>query len=244
MHSFTLERFQGPLDLLLQLIEKDELNITEISLAAVTEQYLAYVDQQTDLPPDELADFLVIAAKLLLIKSRVLLPQLFGPEEEDATEDLTRQLALYKMYIDAGRFLHDRLKSGKSCYGRERLIKTETVSFSPPPSVNNEALKKAYLAVLAELEAYVRPAPEIISRAISLKERIATLRTLLTTGGEMNFHERVLSGATSRTDIIVSFLALLELVKQRYVVARQDGHNTHIVVIRAEEEIVPVVTVQ
>ncbi len=241
MYQFQLERFQGPLDLLLQLIEKEELNITEVSLAQVTEQYLAYVDQQTDLSPDELADFLVVAAKLLLIKSRVLLPQLFGLEEEETAEDLTRQLALYKMYVDAGHFLAKRLRSGKACYARERIAKTETVTFSPPQSITPATLKLAYATLLAELEAYVRPAPELITRAISLKEKIATLRTLLSQAGEVNFHERVLKGAKNRTDIIVSFLALLELVKQRFVVARQDGHGANIVVMRAEETItVPV----
>lgn len=234
--NFQLERFQGPLDLLLQLIEKEELDITEVSLAQVTEQYLAFIDSKTDLPPDEMADFLVVAAKLLLIKSRVLLPQLFGPEEESVGDDLTRQLALYKMYVDAGKFLAGRLKSGQSCYARERLARTETVTFSPPPSANPAALHKAYSELLAALEAYVKPAPEIISRAVSLRDKIASLRTLLDIGGEINFHERVLTGASSRTEIIVTFLALLELVKQRHVVAKQEGHGAAIVVSKAVVE--------
>ena len=76
MYRFKLEKFEGPLDLLLQLIEKQELNITDVSLAAVTEQYLNYLAERQDLPPEELADFLVVAAKLLLLKSRILLPDL------------------------------------------------------------------------------------------------------------------------------------------------------------------------
>lgn len=239
--QFTLEKFQGPLDLLLQLIEKEELNISEISLAQVTEQYLHYIDEQTHLPPEELADFLVIAAKLLLIKSRILLPQLFGPEEEEAAEDLTRQLALYKMYVDAGRFLDKRLKSGHSSYARERLARQETITFSPPPSVDASVLKKAYVELLVALEAYAKPAAELITRAVSLKEKIATLRILLDTAGEVNFHERILSDASTRTDVIISFLALLELVKQRYVMARQDSHGAHIVVTKMMGESVSTV---
>jgi segregation and condensation protein A len=238
MNQFTLEKFQGPLDLLLQLIEKEELSITEISLAVVTEQYLAFIDSQPDLPPDDMADFLVIAAKLLLIKSRVLLPQLFGPEEDDVGEELTRQLALYKMYVDAGLFLAGRLRAGKVSYGRERIVRNETVSFSPPPSLNGEVMKKAYEELLKELAAYVRPAPELISRAISLKERIAALRVILESAGEVNFHERILTEAKSRADMIVSFLALLELVKQRVVVAHQAGHGTNIVVSKAAAELI------
>lgn len=233
MYRIQLERFEGPLDLLLQLIEKEELNISDVSLGHVTEQYLAYIDSQTDMPPEEVADFLVVAAKLILIKSRLLLPELFGPEEDDVAEDLTRQLAMYRLYVDAGVHLSAAFRSPKTCYARERLPRSDVVQFSPPPSLTAQQLMAVYRALLVELEAFVRPAPELITRAISLKERIGTLRALFAQGSEVNF-QQVLGSAKNRMDVIVSFLALLELVKQRFVSAHQDHHGSSIVVSKAE----------
>ena len=105
-YTIKIQKFEGPLDLLLQLIEQEELDITEISLAHITEQYLEYLATIEELYPDELADFLVVATKLLLIKSHMLLPELTLEDEDE--ESLTRQLQLYKKYVEAARRLHDR----------------------------------------------------------------------------------------------------------------------------------------
>jgi segregation and condensation protein A len=235
MYKIDLERFQGPLDLLLQLIEQEKLDITEVSLGAVTEQYLKYVEEQTNLPPEELADFLVIAAKLILIKSRLLLPQLFSAEDEEIAEDLTHQLAIYKLYLEASKKMNKQFMSQQGCYARERLSRSEEIIFSPPAALKLEQLTKIYQTILQELEVFVRPAPELIKRAISLKEKIASLRSFFIDRGEVNFHS-VLSNAKDRTEVIVSFLALLELVKQRFVVARQEHINSHIVVAATVSE--------
>src|SRR3989344_5914455 len=105
MYSLKLEKFEGPLDLLLQLIERQELNITEVSLAAVTEQYLVYLSEHNDIAHEDLADFLVVAAKLLLLKSRLLLPELFVDDEEEAGTSLAEQLAVYRLYVKASHKL-------------------------------------------------------------------------------------------------------------------------------------------
>ena len=106
-YQVALPVFEGPLDLLLHLIERQELDITAISLAQVTNQYLEYLAGASERDPDNLADFLVVAAKLLLIKSRVLLPQPPAPpaaEEEDLGDDLVRQLVEYKRFKEAARW--------------------------------------------------------------------------------------------------------------------------------------------
>lgn len=234
MHRFKLEKFEGPLDLLLQLIEKQELNITDVALADVTEQYLSYLAERQDLPPEELADFLVVAAKLLLLKSRLLLPDLFVGDEDETVGGLTEQLEIYRRYVEAGRELARRIQRHHFSYARERLPIAETAAFSPPSILTDDAMRQVFIKVLEDLKEFVRPMPELITRTISLQERISVLRRLLEGGPEVNF-QKILEDAQSRMEIIVSFLAILELIKQRYVVARQDGHGTSIVLARFEE---------
>ncbi|OGL82613.1 hypothetical protein A2936_02285 [Candidatus Uhrbacteria bacterium RIFCSPLOWO2_01_FULL_47_25] len=233
MHRFKLDKFEGPLDLLLQLIEKQELSITDVSLAAVTEQYLNYLEAHQDLSPEDLADFLVVAAKLLLLKSRVLLPDLFLTDEEDAELGLAEQLAIYKLYVEASLKLARRLRTRHFSYARERLPVAETATFSPPPSLTSEAMRHVFIKVLENLKEFVRPIPELIARTISLQEKIIALRKLLETGSEIDFH-RFMQNAQSRMEIIINFLAILELIKQRYVIARQESHGASIVLTRLE----------
>ena len=115
--KIRISNFEGPLDLLLQLIEKEELDITEVSLLQVTEQYLDYLEKVEDKKPDELADFLLIAAKLLYIKSRVLLPELEMDEEENAT-DLAVQLKMYKKYVAARKIIQRRFENDNFPFSR------------------------------------------------------------------------------------------------------------------------------
>ena len=240
-HQFTLERFQGPLDLLLKLIEQQELNISDVALATVTEQYLQYLEQEPDLPPEDLADFLVVAARLLLLKSRLLLPTLFVDELEPDEESLTRQLALYRMYVAASAHLSDRLRRRTPLYARQRTAAPlADTPFSPPPSLTRAVLSATFQHIIEDLARYVKPMPGLISRTVSLQEKVRAVRMLLDTrSGEVDFHD-VMRSSESRTEIIITFLALLELVKQRYVVVRQDSHHAPIKVSRIQPEEVPV----
>lgn len=233
MVNLKLQQFEGPLDLLLQLVEQEKLPISEVSLSAVTEQYLAYVEAQTDLPPEELADFLVVAAKLLLIKSRLLLPNLFAQADEPEEENLARQLAIFKAYVEAGKFVNARLLSRQCLYPREKALVTETATFSPPTNATTEAMHKSFTALLEDIARYVKPAPQLLKRTISLREKIGTLRSFLSSAGKVSFHS-VLQQASNRTEVIVTFLALLELIKSRHVVAWQEGHSTAIMVAEVE----------
>ena len=233
MYEIKLEKFEGPLDLLLRLIERQELNITDVSLAHVTEQYLQYLEKNDQLPPEELADFLVVAAKLLLLKSRVLLPDLFIEDEEEGI-GLAEQLAIYRRFVVAGRYISRRFRQRFHSYARERLPMLETITFSPPADLGADDLHQAFAKILEDLREFVRPLPELIKRTISLQDKITFLRKVLVDSPEVQF-QRLLENAASRMEIIITFLAILELIKQQYVVARQDNNGAGIVLVQLEQ---------
>ena len=103
MLEFKTEKFSGPLALLLSLIEKEELDITEVNLAKIADQYVEYIKRNSNLSVDEMADFLVIAAKLLYAKSKALLPYLYADDEDDDIEDLEKQLKMYQEFVAASK---------------------------------------------------------------------------------------------------------------------------------------------
>lgn len=220
-YTVRLPVFEGPLDLLLHLIEGRELDITKVSLAEVTDQYLEYISQLDQLEPEKLADFLVIAAKLLLIKSRMLLPQPPAEpddEEEDVGDELVRRLIEYRRFKSAAQQLRFREEQGLRAHVRlvppphpERTVSLESVSLD----ALLEAVRQAMVSQTAS------SADEVIAPVqISLPEKIAHLESLLTQHGHFSF-SRVLEQATSRMEIIVTFLALLQLMKRRRVLVEQ-----------------------
>lgn len=209
--EIVLKQFNGPLALLLQLVEERKMAITELSVSAVTEQYLQYLDTLEETDPNELADFLVVAAKLLLLKSKALLPQ-FAPEDDDGP-DLVDQLRLYKMFVAASRQLEARWLAPIRSYGRVETIRV-VVDSTPPRNVTASSLRASMVRLVQRLKP-PKPLPRTtIDRAVSLKEKIAFLRQLLTTQSTVDFFGGMVD-RSSRTDVIVGFLALLELVKQQ-----------------------------
>src|SRR3989338_2895506 len=115
--DLKLEKFEGPLDLLLQLVDQEKLSITEIALSKITEQFFSYLDTLEKNRPEELADFLVVAARLIFLKSHNLL-QYVNPQEEDAGPALADQLKLYKQYVKASKTINILWQAGKMAYGR------------------------------------------------------------------------------------------------------------------------------
>lgn len=229
MRKIKLQQFEGPLDLLLQLIEQQELDITQLSLATVTEQYLAYLKDPSGMSPDELADFLVVAAKLLLIKSRALLPELVG-EDEDGS-DLEQQLKIFREYYEASRQLWKLILRRKFSYAREKPAVAIEPVFSPPPGLTAPKLRELFLNVLREIEPIVSLPREVATRAISIREKIEQVRQMLLERAMVNFGA-LLRTARTKVDVIVTFLALLELVKQRSAVVVQESLFAEIVVKR------------
>jgi segregation and condensation protein A len=221
-YTVRLPVFEGPLDLLLHLIEERELDITTVSLALVTDQYLEYISKAKSLDPARLADFLVVAAKLLLIKSRALLPQPppqpYEEEEEDAGEELVQRLIEYRRFKSAAQELRAREERGLRGYAR--LLPAP----QPTGVVRLENVTLDALVEAVRLAMLTREAPSantvITPLRISLPEKIAELEGLLAEHGRFSFNH-LLSHASSRNEIVVTFLALLQLIKRRRVVVEQ-----------------------
>lgn len=208
-YQVELLNFEGPLDLLLQLIERSKLDVTEIALATVTEQYLLYVDSITDIQPSELNGFIEVAAKLLHIKSQALLPSFDAPEIEDNSDDLNRQLAEYRKYQTAAKLLGQRLDEGIRSWERP-VVSAPSYGM---PSVSLEQLRQAFQLAIkrmpAEPTAIASPKVnlgEMMDRVrLACKERLSfTLNTLT-------------SQAHNRMELVVLFLALLELLRLKEI---------------------------
>lgn len=219
-YKIKIEQFEGPLDLLLQLIEKDKLDITEISLGNVTEQYLENLNQIENLYPEELADFLVVATKLLLIKSRTMLPYIYPEDEEEG--DLEEQLRIYKQFLEATKKIDKIIKNGRYIYAREQVkLNDIQVKFSPPENIKASHLKEMFIGVLKRLEPVVKLPKVALIKVISLKEKISHIQNEIIKKAELSFSE-LLHNAKDRTEIIVTFLALLELTKQKVISVEQN----------------------
>jgi segregation and condensation protein A len=222
-YHVALPVFQGPLDLLLHLIEREELDITEVSLAQVTNQYLDYLAHVEERSPDQLADFMVVAARLILIKSRVLLP---GPprtpeagDAEDA-DDLVQQLIAYKRFKEAAGWLQELGDQGQHSY--VRLPGVPPVD--PVVDLGDVTLDDLLRAVRDALA--LQPPTRSVDRAvppvtITIADQMALIERRAAAGRPVSFR-RLIECATSRIEVIVTLLALLELVKQLRVTMRQD----------------------
>jgi len=224
-----MEKFEGPLDLLLQLIEREELSISEISLSKIADQYLESLKAVVERDPDELADFLVVAAKLLLIKSRELLPSA-APLEEDGPS-LETQLKMYKIFWEAAQKLGALIKKKRRIYFRDKLPASIAPRFAPPPSVTMEKMHAVFLDVLVKITPIIKYPEERMKKVVSIQEKIDRIRGLMDKTPTMRFHE-ILDGSSDKTEVVVNFLALLELVRSRVVNAEQSEEFGEIVISR------------
>lgn len=225
--AVKLEQFEGPLDLLLSMIEEEKLDITKVALSKIAEEYLRLV-KETQLPPEEVADFLLVASKLLLIKSQALFPNL---PVEDEGPSLESQLKLLKLYHDASKGIEVLIAQKHFVYFREKMP-VERI-FRPPQKTTLALLQEVFLGVIKTLEPVVRIPKRIVLKAISISERIERLRKLILEKLTTSFHGFVGTGG-DKTEMIVSFLALLELCKQRIVDVKQEGLFHDIMIERKE----------
>ncbi len=220
------EKFEGPLELLLDLIEKRKFFINDVSLAKVADDYVAYVRGVGDFPLSESAQFILIASTLLLIKSKSLLPSLeLSADEKGNIADLERRLALYKIYREQA-FKLSSIFGEKILFARqERKIQP---AFSPDSSMTLSNIFESMRAVLANLPKKELLPKAVVDKVISLEEMISNLTTRITTGLKMSFKE-FSKDKEGRVNIIVSFLAMLELVKQGIISVVQERHFDDIV---------------
>lgn len=236
MIEFKTEKFSGPLGLLLRLIEKEELDITEISLAKIADEYVEYIRAAAHIDPEQIADFLVVAAKLLFIKSKALLPYLTTEEEQQEIDDLEKQLRMYKEFADASRHVEALLKEKHFSFPKDftkinrRTALLNGVSFSPPKNVNQEAMRIAFdrlLEVLLVKEEVIKE--EHIEAIINIEDRITYFQGLLLNKAKINFSE-IIRSAKTKTEKIVNFLAVLELAKQRELIFEQEELFSEIII--------------
>ncbi|MBI5794010.1 segregation/condensation protein A [Candidatus Uhrbacteria bacterium] len=209
-----LEKFDGPLHVLLELIQDSELPITEVSLAKVTDDYLRYIDEH-DVPPSELADFLVIATRLLLIKSQAILPVPEDEEQEDAST-LALQLRLYQEFVEASKHVEELFDRAARSFERAwpDVVKPDEIEI--PPGLTTGVLHEVFQGLLRRLEPFFRLQEAAIERVVTVQERLREIHEAILSKARLTFAHFAGAGR-SRVDVVVSFLALLELIKQRIV---------------------------
>jgi segregation and condensation protein A len=223
-YQIRLSVFEGPLDLLLQLIEREKLDISTVSLAQVTDQFLAYVRELEIVRPDTLADFLVMAARLVLIKSRLLLPQppkLSADEDgDDPGEALARQLREYKRFKEAAQFLRALEEAGRHTYPRTAFPPLLERRLAGGEATLADLLKAAQ-AVFASLPPEPPVPPGIVVPfTLTIGDQIALIRQA-TAGERPVTFSSLLRSARHRLEIIVTLLAVLELIKRGQIRALQ-----------------------
>ena len=220
--QFQLPVFEGPLDLLLYLIEREELDVTAVSLAEVTNQYLSYLRSGDQVDATALAEFIATGARLLLLKSRALLPQPDTDDEdvEELGEDLVQRLREYRRFKEAAGMLQDIEAEGRRTYPRE----------APPPELPlPTGLDGITLDLLAEivrevLERQPDEAPELVveREEVTVEEKVAELTRALQRQSRVSFRSFI-SSCRSRLEVIVAFIAVLELIKALRLEAAQDA---------------------
>src|SRR5215470_1437892 len=236
-YKVKLEVFEGPLDLLLYLIKQDEIDIYDISLERITSQYLEYLKAFKELNIELAGEFIVMAANLIYLKSRSLLPRDQQPPEEDAGEDdprweLIRQLIEYKKFKEAAAELNLRALEQESMFVRE----TESSSTLQEPlrlgDVGIFQLISAFQTVLKQMEAR-QDVREIFSERFSVSEKIDSILQRVAIGNRFRFSD-LFRNATSRIEVVVTFLALLELIRLKQIQAFQKNVFDEIEITAAE----------
>ncbi|MFP6865168.1 MAG: segregation/condensation protein A [Roseibacillus sp.] len=225
-YKVRLDIFEGPLDLLLYLISKDEIDIYDISLERITKQYLKYMESFNLLNIDLASEFIVMAAKLIYIKSRTLLPRSEQPPEEDAEEDdprweLIRKLIEYKKFKDAAGTLAQKARRQEDLFAHtpEKPEVVDPVSL-PLAEVSIFDLIRAFQGVLKRFEE-AHDFGDIIDDRFTVSDKMDLLLTTLSPGQSMNF-KSLFASASTKTEVIVTFLAVLELMKLNQFVVWQD----------------------
>ncbi|MFD2371824.1 segregation and condensation protein A [Brevibacillus sp. GCM10020057] len=234
-YSIKLDSFEGPLDLLLHLIEKAEVDIYDIPIAEITEQYLATIDTMQQLQLDVASEFVVMAASLLSIKSKMLLPkkeeQIYQQqlldmdvEENDPREELVQRLLEYKRY----KMLAEQLREME--IGRNRVFTRPAENLAPYIKEEEHTVKDVTIYdLISALEKLVKkskdkqqPITKVSRDEVSIKDRMTEIRQLVRVGGGMIRFSQLFSRRATRAEIVTSFLALLELMKAKEITCIQN----------------------
>lgn len=216
------EHFEGPLDLLLSLIEKRKLFVNDIALAKVTDDYINHIKNLNEFPMSDSVNFILIASTLLLIKSKSLLPQLsLTEEEEEGIHDLETRLKIYQAIKDAS--VHVSKKFGENIIFFPSKSRPQVTVFSPHESMTVPNLFESIKRILAQIPKNETVPQAVIKKVISLEEMIDSLTVRVSSSLKMSFKEFSKIGKEEKVNVIVSFLAMLELVKQGIIHVSQEG---------------------
>jgi len=215
--------FEGPLEIILDLIEKRKLHISDLSLSQVADEFIEHIKSFEEFPVADSADFILVASTLLLIKSKSLLPNLpLTDEEQGSIEDLENRLISYKKYKELslgigkmfGNFLY---------FAKEN--KKMNVVFSPTRDISLVSIQNALSEVLRNMPQKIEALPKVtVQKIMSLEDMIERLTERIKTSIKMSFKDFSGIGKAEKVEVIVSFLAMLELVKQGMVRVSQDKH--------------------
>lgn len=227
--------YEGPLDLLLQLIERAELDITKLALSDITDQFLDYLKILKEYSPSEVSSFLVIASRLMQIKSEALLPRppQREPGEEDPGDALIQQLLVYRRYKEIAALLRDREETTARTYLR----------LAPPPKVEGKLdLSEVSINDLAfaAVQALARSKDEVFLRKIvtrpkiTIRDKITLITNALRGKNKISF-KSLISESHNRSEVVVTFLAMLELIKRFILVAKQDTNFSEIELVLLED---------
>ena len=220
-YSIKTEVFEGPLDLLLSLIEKRKLLINDISLAKIADDYMEYVKSLSSLPVCDTANFLLVASTLVLIKSKSLLPSMTLSEEEEGNiRDLEERLRVYKIIRQASVGIGKRY--GQSIIFTKSQAKNFEVIFSPDSHTTIQNIYSGIKNVLNSLPKKERMPETVVKKVMSLEEMIDKLKDRIQTHIKTGFKEFSGMGKSEKAHIVVSFLAMLELVKRGIIDVAQE----------------------
>jgi len=226
-YKIKTDVFEGPLELLLDLIEKRKLFVNDISLATVTDDYVVHLKQFDTMPVDFVSNFLIVASTLVLIKSKSLLPTLdLTPEETQDIDELERRLREYQKIRELAVGVKQMFGANVSFpkgQSRERAV-----VFTPSAEITTPSIIEAMRAVIAHFPKKIVLPKLLVKKVVSLEEMMERLTTRITGSFKMSFRDFAGVGKEEKVTIIVSFLAMLELVKQGMIAVTQGAHGDDI----------------
>jgi segregation and condensation protein A len=240
-YKIKLEIFEGPLDLLLYLVKKDHLNIYDIPIAEVTEQYLKYMDIMRLLNLNIAGEFLVMAATLMQIKSKMLLPieesQEASEEQEDPRAELVKRLLEYEKFKEIAQNLRERETDQRDVFKRPKSLEQEI------PEDNQVYFEASLFDLITAFSAALEGVPkelfyEVIKDEFTVEEKVHDILHMLLVLSSLRLSE-LFTKAKNKIEIVVTFLAILELIKLKEIIARQKGLFQEIEIIRNKENIIP-----
>ncbi len=227
--NFKLEAFEGPLDLLLSLITKNKIDICDIPIALILDQYMEYLSEMEKMDMDIAGEFIAMASELMLIKSRMLFPKTTDDEEEDPRAELAKALIEYKKAKEAAVLLKDMFSeySGRFAKESDEFPVPKNVT---PEDMDAELLQKAFVRLINRSKLYSSPpekvfAPLLRGRMVSVSEKIYCIMKRLKIHGKQSFDELMLL-CENRSELVASFMAILELAKVRRIELEEKSDGT------------------